>query len=110
MTNFAKILILNAVLMLFLLGGFVYINSDEAISTQPLELKFIDFAQADTVYPYLDLSSDSEQNILTADNKCGSEVCTGNECCCLNIDTQAQCCRPKVDDNCIASCQKSDPC
>lgn len=106
MTNFAKILILNAVLMVFLLGGFVYINSDEAISTQPIDLKFIDFAEADTGYPYLDLSSGTE----LADNSCGNEVCSADQCCCLNVDTQAQCCRDKVDDNCVTSCQKSEPC
>ena len=106
----AKLLLLNAALILFLVGGFVYINNETAVSTQPIDLQFIDFEVAQADYPYLDLSSGSDIGILTADNKCGSETCTKGECCCLNIDTQAQCCRPKVDDNCVASCQKSDPC
>ena len=110
MTNFMKILILNAILMVFLLGGFVYINSETAVSTQPLELKFIDFQETQADYSLLDLASDSEGNIIVANAKCGNEVCGNNQCCCLNTDTQSQCCRPKVDDNCISSCQKSDPC
>ena len=110
MTNVMKFLILNAAMLLFVLGGFVYLNNDEAISTQPLDLQFIDFTEAETTYPYLDLSSESGLGTQTADNKCGSEVCGKDECCCLNVDTQAQCCRPKVDDNCVASCQKSEPC
>jgi len=110
MTNMVKLLLLNAALILFLVGGFVYINSETAVSTQPLDLKFIDFDVAQADYPYLDLASGSEVGILTADNSCGDETCAKDECCCLNIDTQAQCCRPQVDDNCVASCQKSEPC
>ena len=110
MTNLVKLLLLNAVLFLFLAGGFVYVNSETAVSTQPLELNFIDFESAQADYPYLDLATESQLKILTADNKCGNETCTDSECCCLNTDTQAQCCRPKVDDSCVASCQKSDPC
>ncbi len=110
MSNMVKLLLLNAALILFLVGGFVYVNNETAVSTQPIDLKFIDFDVAQADYPYLDLSSDSNLGILTANNKCGNETCTKDECCCLNVDTQAQCCRPKLEDNCVASCQKSDPC
>lgn len=108
MSNMVKLLLLNTALILFLVGGFVYVNNETAISTQPLDLKFIDFEATQADYPYLDLASDAA--ILTANNKCGSETCTKDECCCLNVDTQAQCCRPKLEDNCVASCQKSEPC
>ena len=109
MTNMVKLLLLNVALILFLVGGFVYINNETAVSTQPLDLQFIDFEAEQADYPYLDLSS-SLDGVEVAQNTCGDETCTDSECCCLNIDTQAQCCRPKTDDNCVTSCQKSDPC
>lgn len=110
MTNLVKLLLLNAVLFMFLVGGFVYVNNETAVSTQPLDLQFIDFENVQADYPFLDLSLESDSNIVTAQNSCGDETCTDNQCCCLNIDTGAQCCRPKVDDDCIKSCTKSKPC
>ena len=110
MTNMVRLLLLNAVLIMFLIGGFVYVNNDTAVSTQPLDLKFIDFEIGQAEYPFLDLASGSESGMLASQDQCGNETCGNNECCCLNIDTGAQCCRSKVGDDCIESCKNSAPC
>ena len=104
MTNLMKAIILNAVLIVVLAGGFVYINNVQAESPGPELVTFID---ADfNAFPEVS----TEVGFELAQNSCGDETCTNNQCCCLNIDTGAQCCRDKVDDNCIESCKKSKPC
>lgn len=100
MTNLMKALLLNAVLIVVLAGGFVYINNVQAQSTQPDLVTFVDF-EFDTFQDY---------GLEVAQNTCGAETCTDSQCCCLNTDTGAQCCRDDVDNNCVSSCQKSDPC
>lgn len=100
MTNLSKVLILNAVLVVILAGGFVFINNVQAESSEPQLVTFID----------ADFNSFPDTGIEVAQNTCGSETCTDSQCCCLNTDTGAQCCREDVDNNCVSSCQKSDPC
>ena len=105
MTNIMKALVLNAVMIVILAGGFVYINNVQAESPEPQLITFFDAdfnVFPDTAFP--------DTGIEVAQNTCGSETCTASQCCCLNTDTGAQCCRDKVDDNCVTSCQKSDPC
>ena len=102
MTNLMKALILNAVLIVLLAGGFVYVNNVQAQSTQPQLVTFLDVDF--NAFP------DSGMGIEVAQNTCGSETCTDNQCCCLNIDNGNQCCRDKVEDNCVESCKKSKPC
>jgi len=100
MTNLMKALILNAVLIVILAGGFIYVNNVQAESAQPELVTFLD----------VDFNVFPDSGIEVAQNSCGSETCTASQCCCLNIDTGAQCCRDKVEDNCVESCKKSKPC
>ena len=100
MTNLMKALILNAVLIVLLAGGFVYVNNVQAESSQPQVVTFLD----------VDFNAFPDSGIEVAQNTCGNETCTANQCCCLNIVSGAQCCRDKVGDNCVESCKKSDPC
>jgi len=95
-----KALILNAVLIVILAGGFIYVNNVQAESAQPELVTFLD----------VDFNVFPDSGIEVAQNSCGSETCTASQCCCLNIDTGAQCCRDKVEDNCVESCKKSKPC
>lgn len=100
MTNLMKALILNAVLIIILAGGFVYVNNVRAESDGNTQVSFLE----------VDFAPFAESGILVAKNTCGSETCTESQCCCLNIDNGNQCCRDKVDDNCVESCKKSKPC
>jgi uncharacterized membrane protein len=100
MTNLMKALILNAVLIVLLAGGFVYVNNVQAESDQPTAINLVD----------IDFTPFADAEIVVAQNTCGDEVCTDSQCCCLNIDNGNQCCRPKMGDNCVESCKKSDPC
>ena len=100
MTNLIKAIILNVVLVVILAGGFVYINNVQAESNSSQLITFVD----------ADFNMFPDQGFVVAQKTCGDEVCTDNQCCCLNTETGAQCCRDKVDDNCVKSCQKSDPC
>lgn len=103
MTNLSKVLILNAVLIVILAGGFVFINNVQAESSEPQLITFVD---ADfNAFPDMEI-----MKIEVAQNTCGSETCSDSQCCCLNTDTGAQCCRNDIDNNCVSSCQKSDPC
>lgn len=100
MTNLMKALILNSVLIVLLAGGFVYVNNVQAESAQPQLVTFID----------MDFNTFPDAGFEVAQNTCGSETCTDSQCCCLNTDTGAQCCRDDVDNNCVSSCKKSKPC
>ena len=95
-----KALLLNAVMITILAGGFLYVNNVQAESPEPQLISFVD----------ADFNLFPEMGIEVAQNSCGSETCTDSQCCCLNTDTGAQCCREDVDNNCVSSCQKSDPC
>ena len=100
MTNLMKALILNAVLIVILAGGFVYVNNVQAEPTQAELVTFLD----------VDFNAFPDSGIEVAQNSCGSETCTASQCCCLNIDNGNQCCRPKKGDNCVESFKKSKPC
>ncbi len=83
MTNLMKALILNAVLVVLLAGGFIYISNVQAESAQPQQITFLD----------VDFNAFPDSGIEIAQNSCGSETCTASQCCCLNIDNGNQCCR-----------------
>ncbi len=100
MTNLMKALILNAVLVVLLAGGFIYISNVQAESAQPQQITFLD----------VDFNAFPDSGIEIAQNSCGSETCTDSQCCCLNIDNGNQCCRPNKGNNCVNSCKKSKPC
>ncbi len=100
MTNLMKALVLNAVMIVILAGGFLYINNVQAESLEPQLITFFD----------TDFNPFPDTGFEIAQNTCGSETCTESQCCCLNTDTGAQCCRDDVDNNCVSSCQKSDLC
>ena len=100
MTNLAKALILNAFLAVLLAGGFVCVNNVQAESSQPELITSLD---AD-----FDVFTDS--GIEVAQNSCGSETCTSDQCCFLNIENGNQCCRPKKSNNCVESCKNSKAC
>ena len=70
-------------------------------------LSEIDFDQA----PLAFLEQESNSEIILAENNCGNESCSDRECCCLNVETGAQCCRPLGNSaNCIEACKRSKPC
>jgi hypothetical protein len=100
MTNLMKALMLNAALIVLLAGGFIYINNVQAESAQPELVSFVD----------ADFNAFPDSGFEIAQNSCGNETCTSDQCCCLNIDNGNQCCRPKQGDNCVESCKKSKPC
>ncbi|MEQ9618496.1 MAG: hypothetical protein RIG61_04920 [Deltaproteobacteria bacterium] len=108
MKNKIRLLSFLAVFVLLVSGGIFFATNQPAESQQPEVLSFTG----------MDLEQDmnfltgftSGPDIVVAKKSCGDETCSANQCCCLNIDTGAQCCRPKVEDNCIESCKKSEPC
>jgi hypothetical protein len=105
---------LNIVLLAFvavtmLVAGSFYAINEPAESRESLDLNLveIDFEQV----PIAFLEQDSKFEILLAQKNCGNESCSDKECCCLNIETGAQCCRPRGNSaNCIEACKKSKPC
>ncbi len=108
MRNKIGFLSIAAVFVMLVVGGIFYIGSQPAESRQPVDVSFTGVDLEPGTYSFNDFTPG--EHIVVAQTQCGSETCTENQCCCLNIDTGAQCCRPKLDDNCIASCKKSKPC
>jgi len=96
------------VFAMILAGGIFLLNGEKAESQQPDGVSFVSMEFDQGAYSSFDLSP--TDGIEVAQQKCGNETCSANQCCCLNIDTGAQCCRPKKSDNCVQSCKKSKPC
>ncbi len=100
--------VVSALLILALLAlGAIYISPEAAHANKSCNKSQVeatstdqDFFQSDVIL----VSTDAKGN-------CGDQTCTDTECCCLNTDTGAQCCRDLGSyANCVEACQKSDPC
>lgn len=108
MKNKIKLLSFLAVFVLLVSGGIFFTTGQQAESQQPEDVSFTGIELEQDIYFLTGFTS--APDIVVAKKNCGNETCSANQCCCLNIDTGAQCCRPKVEDNCIESCKKSKPC
>jgi hypothetical protein len=98
----------SAILLILLVTGLVYIDNQPAESQQPQDASYVNEGPSLYVYSFEDLTPTS--GILVAMANCGSKTCSAQQCCCLNTDTGAQCCRPKQSGNCVDSCKRSKPC
>ena len=108
MRNKNGLITISVVFVMILAGGIFLVNSEKAESSQAVDVSFVSIDLGQGAYTSSDLAP--TDGIVVAKQSCGNETCSDNECCCLNIDTGAQCCRPKKSDNCIESCKKSKPC
>lgn len=109
MRNRLNIFLLAGVLITLLFAGIFYFCNEPAESNQSLDLSLVevDFEQGHIAFLEQEFNSD----ILLAQKACGNETCSDEECCCLNTDTGAQCCRPLGNRaNCVEACRKSKPC
>lgn len=88
------------------LGGVLYISGQEA-RADDTPVTIVDFGYEQDAYPSLETPF---SQILIAQSQCGDATCTADQCCCLNIDTGAECCRANTENNCIDSCKKAKPC
>lgn len=109
MKNRIRLISFLAVFVLLVSGGIFFATNQKAESQQPEGISFTDIDLEQDIYFNTGFTS-APDDIVIAKKNCGNETCSANECCCLNIDTGAQCCRPKIEDNCIESCKKSKPC
>lgn len=98
----------SAILLILLVIGLFYIDNQPAESQQPQDTSYVNEGLSPNVYSFEDLTP--KLGILVAMANCGSETCSAQQCCCLNTDTGAQCCRPKQSGNCVESCKRSKPC
>jgi hypothetical protein len=98
----------SAILLLLLVTGLFYLGNQPAESQQPQDISIA----AQGFYPDLYSLQDPApaSGIVVAMANCGSETCSPEQCCCLNTDTGAQCCRPNSAGNCVESCKRSSPC
>ena len=104
-----NLFLLAFVLLTLSVGGKSNIITEPAESHESLDLNLVevDYEQA----PIAFLEQESNTEIILAENNCGNENCSDKECCCLNVETGAQCCRPRGNSaNCIEACKKSKPC
>jgi hypothetical protein len=104
-----NIFLLAFVLVTLSVAGKSNFINEPAVSRESLEFNLveIDFEQA----PIAFLEQGSKSEIILAQKNCGNESCSDKECCCLNIDTGTQCCRPRGNSaNCVEACKKSKPC
>lgn len=97
-----------AILLILLVTGLFYIHNQPAASQQPQYPVFASQGFDPDLYPLQDLTPTS--GILVAMAKCGNETCSAQQCCCLNTDTGAQCCRPNSGGNCVEACKRGSPC
>ena len=98
-----------AILLLILLAcGIFYVSNQPAESQQPQDVSLVNPGITPDLYSFEDLTPAS--GIIVAMANCGNETCSAQQCCCLNTDTGAQCCRPNQGGNCVESCKRSNPC
>jgi len=109
MSDKLSIFLLASVLTTLLIAGLFYFSNESAESHQSLDLSLV---EVDIEVGLINFNEqETNSDILIAQSKCGNETCSENECCCLNTDTGAQCCRPLSNHtNCVEACRKSKPC
>jgi hypothetical protein len=98
----------SAILLILLVTGLFYFGNQPAVSQQPQDTSFAGQGFDPDLYSLQDLASAS--GIVVAMANCGNETCSQQQCCCLNTDSGAQCCRPNSAGNCVESCKRSSPC
>ena len=108
MRNTAKAFSLAVLLVSVLALGIFYAGNEPAESQQPQDVSFTNQGFDPDLYSFEELAPVS--GIVVAMANCGNDTCSDNQCCCLNTDTGAQCCRPNQGGNCVQSCKKSSPC
>ena len=109
MRNRINVLLLASIVTTLLVAGLFYFKDRSAESLDSLDLSSVGLVVEQDLNALTELVSNSD--ILIAQSQCGNETCSENECCCLNTDTGAQCCRAlKNHANCIEACKKSNPC
>ena len=97
------------VLATLLAVGNLYLMSEPGESREVLDLSPV--ALDSEAFPLAFAEQDSNSDVILAQKNCGNETCSDQQCCCLNIDTGAQCCRPLGNSsNCVEACKKSKPC
>jgi hypothetical protein len=97
-----------AILLILFVAGILYVHNQPAESQQPQDTSFADRGFDPDLYSLQDLIPVS--GIVVAMANCGNDTCSPEQCCCLNTDTGAQCCRPNSAGNCVESCKRSSPC
>lgn len=97
-----------AILLVLLVTGLLYIHNQPAASQQPQSPVLTDHGLDTAFYSLEDLSPTT--GFVVAAANCGNETCSAQQCCCLNTDTGAQCCRPNKSGNCVESCKRGSPC
>jgi len=97
-----------AILLILVVTGLLYLHNQPAVSQQPQDPVFASQGFNPDQYSPEDVSPAS--GILVAMANCGNETCSAQQCCCLNTDTGAQCCRPNNSGNCVESCKRGSPC
>ncbi len=102
------LLSLSAILIILLVTGLFYASNKPAESQQPQVVSLTDQGFDPELYSVLDFEPAS--GIVVAAANCGGETCAQDQCCCLNTDTGAQCCKPNSAGDCVESCKKSSPC
>jgi hypothetical protein len=108
MRNKNTLLSSSAILVVLLVVGLFYIGNRPAESQQPQDVSFVSSGFDLDSYTLEELTPVS--GIVVAMANCGNDTCSDSQCCCLNTDTGAQCCRPNSAGNCVQSCKKGSPC
>lgn len=103
-----RTLSLTALLAILIAGGIYFTGGEQAESQQPQEFSYTTSELGQDLYSFSDLSAG--QVIEIAQTSCGSDTCSADQCCCLNTETGAQCCRPNTSGNCVESCKRGSPC
>lgn len=98
----------SAILAVLLAAGLFYAGNRPAESQQPQDRSFANRSFDRGLYSPEELSPISGMEVAMAN--CGNDTCSDSQCCCLNTDTGAQCCRPNSAGDCVESCKKSSPC
>ena len=96
-----------ALLMVSLSLGGVFYFSGQYTEANDTPVGIVDFGYDQYAQPSFETPF---SDILIAQSQCDDATCTADQCCCLNIDSGAQCCRSNTENNCITSCKKAKPC
>ena len=108
MMKHMRALSLTALFAILIAGGMFLTGSEEAESQQPQEFSYAAPGLGQDIYSFSDFTAGSVIEI--AQSSCGNDTCSADQCCCLNTETGAQCCRPNTSGNCVESCKRGSPC
>lgn len=108
MRDKSRMLSTAILLALVIAGGIFLTDNRQAESQQPQDINFTSPELGNNVFSSSDFTPGL--GIEIAQSSCGSDTCSADQCCCLNTDTGAQCCRPNQGGNCVDSCKRGSPC